>query len=65
MQSAPPATQIDLNISLGSSSAIVLVGLVNSRVSQLDTDENSSGGSMIETLKKREATPKIQDRRWL
>jgi hypothetical protein len=41
----------DLNIPV-TSNAIVPAGLVNSRVSQLDTSVESSGGSMIETLKK-------------
>lgn len=50
---ATPVTQtLDLNIPLGVSSALVSASLVNSRVSQLDTDADSGGGSMIETLKK-------------
>lgn len=40
------------NTPLVGSAAIVPVGLVNSRVNQLDGNEDSSGGSMIETLKK-------------
>jgi hypothetical protein len=43
---------LDLNIPLSSSNAIVPVGLVNARVQQMDEDVDSSGGSMIETLKK-------------
>jgi hypothetical protein len=42
----------DLNVPLMGSSAIVPVGLVNSMVNQLDGGSESSGGSMIETLKK-------------
>jgi hypothetical protein len=52
-KAATPVTQTpDLNIPLGGSSVIVPMGLVNSRVSQLDTTTDSSGSSMIETLKK-------------
>ena len=40
----------DLNIPLGASNALVPVGLVTSRVSQIGASD--SGGSMIETLKK-------------
>jgi hypothetical protein len=48
-----PGTQTpDLNIPLQISNAIVPVGLVNSCVNQLDVSAESSGGSMIETLKK-------------
>jgi hypothetical protein len=48
-----PATQTpDLNIPVGESNAIVPVGLVNSRVNQMDGAAENSGGSMIETLKK-------------
>ena len=48
-----PATQtLDLNIPLAGSNAIVPIGLVNSRVSQLDANVDSSSDSMIETLKK-------------
>jgi len=48
-----PITQtLDLNILATVSSAIVPAGLVTSRVSQLDMSGDSSGGSMIETLKK-------------
>lgn len=48
-----PGTQtLELNIPLEGSTAIVPIGLVNSRVSQLGGNEESSGGSMIETLKK-------------
>ena len=49
-----PGTQTpDLNVPLEGSNAIVPVGLVNSRVSQLDVSaDNTSDGSMIETLKK-------------
>ena len=44
---------MDLNIPLEGSSAIVPVGLVNARVTQLDVStDNTSGDSMIETLKK-------------
>ena len=46
----------DLNIPLTGSNAIVPVGLVNSRINQLDGgtdgDADSSGESMIETLKR-------------
>ncbi|XP_012701525.1 uncharacterized protein LOC101786648 [Setaria italica] len=43
----------DLNIPIeGGSNAIVPIGLVNSRVSQLDGAGDSSGNSMIEQLKK-------------
>jgi hypothetical protein len=41
-----------LNIPLGGSNALVLVGLVNSRVNQLDSGAETSGDSMVETLKK-------------
>lgn len=48
-----PVTQTpDLNIPVGGSSAIVPVGLVSSRVSQLGAEVDSGGSSMIETLKK-------------
>lgn len=50
--SGPGAQTPDLNIPLEVSNAIVPAGLVNSRVSQLDGSGESSGGSMIETLKK-------------
>jgi hypothetical protein len=42
----------DLNVPVHSTSAIVPVGLVNSRVSQLDGGTESSGGSLEETIKK-------------
>lgn len=48
-----PANQTpDLNILLDGSNAIVPAGLVNSRVSLLDSSGDGEGGSMIETLKK-------------
>lgn len=49
---SPAQQTLDLNIPLGESNVIVLVGLVNSRVSQSDIAGDNSGGSMIETLKK-------------
>lgn len=50
---ATPATQIpDLNIPVGVSNAIVLAGLVSSRVNDLDATADSDGSSMIERLKK-------------
>jgi preprotein translocase subunit SecF len=50
---ATPVTQTpNLNIPIGGLSAIVLVGVVNSRVNQLDMSADCSGGSMIEMLKK-------------
>lgn len=42
----------DLNIPAGESNALVPVGLVTSRVNQLDASSESGGESMIETLKK-------------
>ncbi|XP_021321277.1 uncharacterized protein LOC8064944 [Sorghum bicolor] len=42
----------DLNVPVNNTSAIVPVGLVISRVSQLDGDTESSGGSLEETVKK-------------
>lgn len=45
------AQTLDLNLPPGTN-AIVPAGLVSSRVNQLDASGDSSGGSMIETLKK-------------
>lgn len=42
----------DLNAPAEVSNAIVLVGIVNSRVSQLDASSETSGDSMVEKLKK-------------
>jgi hypothetical protein len=42
----------DLNIPASGSNAIIPIGLVNSRVYQLDGDSQSSGGSLQETIKK-------------
>jgi hypothetical protein len=50
----------DLNIPL-SSNAIVLVGLVNSRVNQIDGGSKNSGGSMIEKLKKQKRSSSNQN----
>ena len=48
-----PAMQtLDLNIPVDASNAIVPVGIVNSRVNQLDGAAENSGKSMIEILKK-------------
>jgi len=41
-----------LNLPPGAALALVLVGLVNSRGSKLDGGADSSGASMLETLKK-------------
>lgn len=50
---AASATQTpNLNLPSGGSSTLVPVGLVNSRVNQLDNNADSGGSSMIETLKK-------------
>jgi hypothetical protein len=50
-QSAPALHTPDLNVP-AVSNAIVPIGLVNSRVSQLDTGTESSSGSLEENLKK-------------
>jgi hypothetical protein len=50
-QSAPALHTPDLN-EPAVSNAIVPIGLVNSRVSQLDTGTESSSGSLEENLKK-------------
>lgn len=47
-----PAQTPDLNIPLQGSSAIVPVGLVNSRVNQIDGSAEHGSDNMIETLKK-------------
>lgn len=61
---AGPATQTpDLNIPLTGSNAIVPIGLVKSRVSQLDGGSESSGGSMIETLTKQKRSDTNQNAR--
>lgn len=50
---APSSVQTpNLHIPLDGSHAIVPVGLVNSRVNQLDASAEQSGESMIEILKK-------------
>jgi hypothetical protein len=50
-RSGPELQTPDLNLPAGSN-AIVPIGLVNSRVSQLDSGAESTGGSLEETLKK-------------
>lgn len=42
----------NLNIPVSGSSALVPVGLVNSRVNQIDANSEGGGDSMIESLKK-------------
>lgn len=54
---------LDLNIPLAGSSAIVPVGLVNSRVNQLDASMDSSGDSIIEKLKKQKRSNNTQNAR--
>lgn len=53
---------LDLNLPVDSN-AIVSVGLVNSRVSQLDGDTEASGESMIEKLKKQKRSGSNQQAR--
>lgn len=53
----------DLNIPAASSNAIVPVGLVNARLQQMDGGSESSGGSMIETLKKQKRGNTVQNAR--
>jgi hypothetical protein len=48
----PPVQTPVLNFPLAGSNAIVPVGLVTSRIGQLDGSVEHSGDSMIETLKK-------------
>lgn len=53
----------DLNIPLADSQALVLVGIVNSRVNQLDGPSKNDGDSMIEILKKQKRISTNQNAR--
>ena len=59
----PTVQTPDLNLSVEGSSAIVPVGLVNLRVSQLDGATEDSGESLIEKLKKQKRSSFVKNAR--
>lgn len=58
-----PLQTPDLNVPLDGTNSIVPFGLVNSRVSQIDEGSESSGGSMLEQLKKQKKGTNVQNAR--
>ena len=63
-KAADPTLQTpDLNVPAEVSNAIVQIGLVNSRVSQLDGASETSGDSMLEMLKKQKRSTNSQNAR--